>query len=150
MWAPPLPRPIFVDTSAYFAAFSRRDTTYVPAARMMERLVHDRQHLFTTNAVLFELHGLMLARGPRQLALDSVSRIGESPTTAVVRLRRQDEERGWEIIRRYADKDFSLTDATSFAVMERLGIGVAFSLDRHFAQYGWEIVPLETAEQDRP
>jgi uncharacterized protein len=150
MWAPPLPRPIFVDTSAYFAAFSQRDTTYVPAARMMERLVLDRQRLFTTNAVLFELHGLMLARGPRQLALDSVSRIGESPTTTVVRLRRQDEERGWEIIRRYADKDFSLTDATSFAVMERLGIGVAFSLDRHFAQYGWEIIPLETVGQDTP
>jgi len=28
--------------------------------------------------------------------------------------------------------------------MERLDLRVAFSLDRHFAQYGWQLVPIET------
>jgi predicted nucleic acid-binding protein len=136
MRAFPPHRPIFVDTSAYFAVSNRRDAHHIPALRTMERLILDRQRLFTTNAVLFELRGLMLARGPRQLALETVSEIGNSAATTVIRVRRQDEQRGWHIIREYADKDFSLTDATSFAVMERLGIDVAFTLDRHFAQYG--------------
>lgn len=41
------------------------------------------------------------------------------------------------IIRPYQDQDFSLTDATSFAVTERLRIGRAFSSDRDFAQDGF-------------
>jgi predicted nucleic acid-binding protein len=35
------------------------------------------------------------------------------------------------------DKDFTLTDATSFAVMERLGITYAFTFDHPFTQYGF-------------
>lgn len=143
-------RRIFVDTSAYFAASYRRDANHLAALRTMERLVFNRLRLFTTNAVLFELHGLLLARSQRELALEAVTRIDQSSALTVVRLRRQDEERGWQIIRQYTDKAFSLTDATSFAVMERLGISVAFSLDRHFAQYGWELLPLETATPDAP
>ena len=49
----------------------------------------------------------------------------------------RDERRAREIVFGYADKDFSLTDATSFAVMERLRIPQAFTLDRNFAQFGW-------------
>ena len=41
---------------------------------------------------------------------------------------------------KYQDKDFSLTDAISFAVMERLQITQAFTFDRHFAQYGFTLV----------
>jgi predicted nucleic acid-binding protein len=40
----------------------------------------------------------------------------------------------------YDDKAFSLTDATSFGVMERLGTSQAFTFDRNFLQYG--IPPL--------
>ena len=48
--------------------------------------------------------------------------------------------RAREIIRQYEDKSFSLTDATSFAVMERLRISYAFTFDRNFAQYGFTIL----------
>lgn len=44
------------------------------------------------------------------------------------------------ILRRYSDKDFTLTDATSFVVMEALGIREAFTFDDHFRQYGFEVL----------
>jgi predicted nucleic acid-binding protein len=43
-----------------------------------------------------------------------------------------------EILLGQEDKDYSYVDATSFAVMERLGIETAFTFDRHFEQYGWK------------
>lgn len=33
------------------------------------------------------------------------------------------------------DQDFSFTDCTSFALMERLGVAEAFAFDRHFLVY---------------
>ncbi len=43
-----------------------------------------------------------------------------------------DLNRAWLILNEYADQEFSLVDAVSFAVMERLGIPTAFSFDAHF------------------
>jgi predicted nucleic acid-binding protein len=51
----------------------------------------------------------------------------------------EDELRAKTILLRYADKDFSYVDATSFAVMERLGLQTAFAFDEHFMQYGFTV-----------
>lgn len=44
-------------------------------------------------------------------------------------------EAAWSIGERFADQDFSIVDRTSFALMERLGINRATSLDSDFAVY---------------
>jgi len=59
-----------------------------------------------------------------------------SNTWSVERVTVWDEKKAREIIERYADKDFSYTDAASFALMERIGCDAAFTYDRHFEQYG--------------
>jgi uncharacterized protein len=41
------------------------------------------------------------------------------------------------------DKAYSFTDALSFAVMERLGISIAFALDQHFDQFGRQMIQLD-------
>ena len=46
---------------------------------------------------------------------------------------------GRDILRRYDDKSFSYVDATSFSLMERLGIRQAFSFDPH---RGFRDVPV--------
>jgi predicted nucleic acid-binding protein len=110
---------------------------------MLARLASEPSRLFTTNYILAETHALMLARRGRVAALRVLRQIDESSVT-VVRVTAADERHAREIIVRYDDKDFSLTDATSFAVMERLGIRAAFSFDRGFAQYGF---PTPTVER---
>ena len=62
----------------------------------------------------------------------------------LVRVTEADEAAALALIARYRDKDFSLTDATSFVVMDRLGLRHALSFDSDFRQYG---LILLTADQ---
>ena len=52
------------------------------------------------------------------------------------------EEEAYKIFKKYKDKDFSFTDCTSFALMERKKIKKAFSFDHHFIQHGsFQMIP---------
>ena len=99
-----------------------------------------RRRLVTTNFVLAELHALLLTRLDRRVAARVLAEVDASALTTIVRVAARDEHRVREIVFDYDDKDFSLTDATSFAVMERLRIGQVFTLDRNFAQFGWTVL----------
>jgi predicted nucleic acid-binding protein len=134
---------VFVDTSAFFAIADTSDQRSDEATAVFLRLTSERASLFTTNYVLAELHALLLARVHRDIALSAAQRIRTSNSVTVIRAEAGDERRAWEIIERYDDKWFSLTDAISFAVMERLRISHAFSLDDDFKQFGWIALRLD-------
>jgi predicted nucleic acid-binding protein len=134
---PGLSRRVFVDSSAYFALKAVNDTNHEIARTPAYQLVETRRRLFTTNLVVAETHALMLNRLGYLDALSWLLDIIDSPGTTIVRVSLRDERRALEILRRYDDTTFSLTDATSFAVMERLHITRAFSFDQDFDQYGF-------------
>ncbi len=124
---------VLVDTSAYCALTYTREGNHAAARVIADRLARERWRLLTTNFILAETHALILARLNRVVALHVLTQIDLSPTT-IVRVSAADEMRARAIIEQYQDKDFSFTDATSFAVIERLGISSAFTFDRDFAQ----------------
>jgi predicted nucleic acid-binding protein len=136
-------RRVFVDTSAYFALVDDTEADHAEAVALLGRLADARYRQYTTNVVLIECHALMLARLGRARASQFLRSIATSRTT-IVRARAQDEERAREILFRYDDKDFSFADAISFVVMQRLGITRAFTLDDHFAQFGFTILTPRT------
>src|SRR5919199_4056753 len=132
-------RRTFVDTSAYFALLDADDANHVQARAISERLIAENSHLFITSFVLTETHALLLNRLSQQLATRFLRDMEQSPTT-LIWVTPRDVERAKAIIYQYDDKDFSLTDAASFAVMERLRVASAFTFDRHFAQYGFTVL----------
>jgi len=134
----PRSRLVMVDTSAFAALVVARDAGHQAAVAIHDRLGREGWQLVTTNYVLAETHALLLAREGRDVALDGLRGIDRG--AAVVRAAEEDEQRARSILERYRDKTFTLTDAISFAVMERLGIGFAFTFDRHFAQYGFALL----------
>lgn len=87
--------------------------------------------------MLAETHALVLNRLGRAPALRVLTDILRSPATTVVRVTPADERRALAIIAQYTDKQFSFTDTTSFAVMERLGLTRVITFDRDFTQYGF-------------
>jgi uncharacterized protein len=128
-------QPAFIDTSGYYAFANNADGNHRLAQAVMRRFAAEPWRLFTTNFVKAETHALMLIRLGRPMALRFLHGL-ESATTLVERVTEADEARALAIIEQYSDKNFSFTDATSFAVMERLGITHAFHFDRNFREYG--------------
>lgn len=45
-----------------------------------------------------------------------------------------------DIYEKYSDKTWGLTDITSFVIMKKLDISVAFTCDIHFEQFGFNIL----------
>lgn len=133
---------VFVDTSAFFAISNRRESSHESATATLRQLIQARSRLVTTNFIVAELHALLLARGNRTVALAALELYDDEAIT-IVRVSEADETEARAIIEQYDDKDFSLTDATCFAIMRRLGIQRAFTLDRNFSQYGVEVIPID-------
>ena len=132
-------RRVFVDTSALYAPLDESDSNHRPAISIMTRLAAEPSQLLTTNWILAEAHALTLSRLGRHAALQFLEAVDTS-STRLIRVTAADEERARAILRQYDDKDFSLTDASSFAVMERLRMSEAFSFDRNFSQYGLTVL----------
>jgi predicted nucleic acid-binding protein len=127
---------VFVDSSAYFAANDPRDDNHAAAAATLRRLVQQRAEMYTTNYVVAETHTLLLTRRNRDVAAEVLARLDASDTR-IIRATEGDETRARQIIHQFHDKDYSLIDAISFAVMERLHLRLAWTYDHHFAQFGF-------------
>jgi predicted nucleic acid-binding protein len=136
----PLRRWVLIDSAGYFALIDSREADHAVAAAVARGLQAAHWRVFTTNFVIAEAHALLLNRLGHSWAARFLIEVAASQSTSVVRARAADERRARAVIARYDDKDFSLTDAISFAVMERLGIPFAFTFDQHFAQYGWTVL----------
>jgi uncharacterized protein len=133
---------VLVDTGAWLGVFSRRDQYHEAASAELRRLRSARIRLVVTDLILAELH-LHLLYGLGQVrAAHHLGTLLSDPLVEVVHgdaaLQRAALE---EWIRRYDDQPFTLADATSFAVMRRLGIGNAFTFDRHFGIAGFTMLP---------
>jgi len=122
-----------VDTSAFYALINRSDCDHAAAKYCFEALLRNEATLVTSNFVLSETYTLILYRMGRPAAVGVTGKIRES--FGIERISEEDELCAWKIIAGFADKEFSYVDATSFALMKRLGLTRAFSFDDHFSQY---------------
>ncbi|MBI2893250.1 MAG: hypothetical protein HYY06_06825 [Deltaproteobacteria bacterium] len=86
---------------------------------------------------MYETHALLVnrARNGRALGIGYLQSVREG-WTAVERVKKRDEDRAFALLQAHADKTYSLCDALSFVVMERLAIEEAIAFDRHFREYG--------------
>ncbi len=127
---------VLVDTSAVYALLDRDDRCHDAAREALESLRKQRTDPLLTNFIVAECHALSLSR----LGADIARKWLLGNIWPVERVNVEDETKARVIIEQYTDKTFSYTDATSFAVMERLGIKTAFAFDPHFRQYGFLVV----------
>ena len=128
-----------MDSSSYLSLVNGNDIHHKQARKIWDQIAKERWNTFTSNFIIAETHSLFLIRLGQKAATLFLHEIVKSKTT-IERVSPQDEKRAYSIIFQYDDKDFSLIDATSFIVMERLHISYAFTFDRHFEQYGLAVL----------
>lgn len=121
----------YVDTSAWV---SMADGAEVSHERVADALSERRGRLITSDHVLQETWTVMRYRhggAPAEVLVNAV-RAGIARVEVSLLA---DLEVAAAIGVAFGDQDFSLSDRTSWAVMERLGISTAISLDRDFRVY---------------
>lgn len=95
----------------------------------------------TTNFVFQEAVTLIRYR----LGWDPARRFGEALRSRglakIIPVSTADEQAAWLIFLRCHDHQFSFVDCTSFAVMQRLRLDVAITLDDDFRSFGLESLP---------
>ena len=118
----------FVDTSVWYASADRSDRKNVRPKRLLEQ----NAPLLVTDHILAEGWNLIHHR----LGAEAAGRFWRACRAVKIEVvGKQDLEAAWRIARRFADESFSVTDCTSFAVMERLGVFRAAAFDHHFSIY---------------
>jgi len=125
-------RAVLWDSSAVLALLDADDADHGTAARIATEIAKEERPSFITNYIEVEAHALLLRKLGRALALEWLLSGG----LPVVRVSPQEEQRAKELLERYNDKNWSLCDSISFAVIYSRKIDAAFSFDRHFLQFG--------------
>ncbi|MGI6308722.1 MAG: type II toxin-antitoxin system VapC family toxin [Dethiobacteria bacterium] len=123
---------IFVDSSAVAALIIKNDENHESAVISLKQMTERNVEMVLSNFILAETYNLIAARTYPGKAREWIL----TNTWTVERVTPADENEALKIIEKYADKDFSYTDATSFSMIKRLGLNLAFTFDRHFRQYG--------------
>ena len=128
------------DSSAILALLDADDADHARAVAVARQIASEGRPSFITNYIEVEAHALLVRKLGRTLALEWLL-TGRLP---VVRALPVEEERAREIVTRHTDKDWTLCNAISFAVLEARHIARAFTFDHHFRQYGrWQVLGLE-------
>lgn len=125
----------FVDTSFYVALVSPSDERHTLALHFGEDA---GRRSVTTEFVLMEVASYLTSRKQGRLFLTLAESIAASRSIFVVPASHSLFAKGVELLRQRPDKGWSLTDCTSFVVMERMRLSEALTADHHFQQAGFK------------
>jgi predicted nucleic acid-binding protein len=131
---------VFVDSGAWIALALLRDPLHVPAREQWELLQGAGAKLHTSVPVVIETFTFLDRNASRDTALIWKEAIYKAGTVRILPCELRDLEASWEYFRRADLHKLSAVDATSFAIMRRARIRLAYTFDHHFAVAGFRLV----------
>lgn len=130
----------FVDSGAWIALALSRDPLHTQAREHWETLHGAGAKLHTSVPVVIETFTFLERNANRDVALIWKDSIYKAGTVKILPCELRDLDQCWEYFRRTDLHKLSAVDATSFAIMKRARIRLAFAFDYHFAVAGFRLV----------
>ena len=125
---------LFGDASFFVALLHRRDEHHPRAIGLIQNL---RQPIVTTDAVLHEVGNFLAAPPHRSGFVRWLREMEDARDFTILTTGGSLFDRGLTLYADREDKAWSLTDCTSFVVMDDRGIREALTNDHHFEQAGY-------------
>jgi len=130
---------VFVDTSALLAVMVEDSLGHDDALRMWDQLLDSDELLVTSNYVVLELCSILQKRHGMSAVRNAVGDI--LPPIEILWVDRSTHDAALEALVTANRRQLSLVDCVSFVVMREQGIQRVATLDRHFAEQGFEALP---------
>jgi predicted nucleic acid-binding protein len=131
---------VFVDSGAWIALALSRDPLHARAREQWERLQGAGARLHTSVPIVIETFTFLDRNAARNVALTWKESIYKPGTVNILPCQLRDLEQSWEYFRRADLHKLSAVDATSFAIMRRAQIRLAYTFDHHFAAAGFRLI----------
>lgn len=135
---------VFADTSSLVAYFVYDEAKNAVASRTVDDILRSRRRLLTTSDVFDELVTWIRAKADYASALQVGEALRTSTYARMIGVDDSLRERAWQLFRKYKMPKLSLTDCSSFAVMEKFHIKEAFTFDEDFSKAGFSVLPRKT------
>lgn len=129
----------FVDSGAWIALALSRDALHAQARDHWQSLRGAGAKLHTSVPVVIETFTFLERNANRDVALAWKESIHRPGLVKILPCELRDLEQSWEYFRRADLHKLSAVDATSFAIMKRARIRLAFTFDHHFAVVGFRL-----------
>jgi len=133
---------IFLDSSYAIALASRTDEHHARATELAAWIETERISLVTTRAIMLEIGNALAKKRYRSVAVNLLEAIERDAQIAVVPLSEDLYASAATLYRKYADKEWGLTDCVSFIVMREKGLQEALTADDDFRQAGFRALLL--------
>ena len=128
---------VFVDTVAWIALLNANDALHAQAHQVMATLQQQNTRLISTEFILLEIADALSAPSLRSRTTAFIEGLRQLPVLHIIPASQELFAAGWELYCQRPDKDWGLTDCTSFAAMTQAHIMQAFTSDHHFEQAGF-------------
>ena len=130
----------FVDSGAWIALALVRDPLHPQAREQWEMLRQAGAKLHTSVPVVIETFTFLERNANRDVAIAWKDAIYKPGIVKILACELSDLLHSWEYFRRSDLHKLSAVDATSFVIMKRTRIRLAFAFDHHFAVAGFRLV----------
>jgi uncharacterized protein len=131
---------VFVDSGAWIALALSRDPLHLPAREQWDLLHGAGAKLHTSIPVVIETFTFLDRNANRDVALAWREAVYRHRAVKILPCELRDLEQSWGYFRRADLHKLSAVDGTSFVIMKRARIRVAFAFDHHFAMVGFRLV----------
>ncbi|MFN8493355.1 MAG: PIN domain-containing protein [Caldilineaceae bacterium] len=131
------PKTVFVDTSFFIALANSADADHQQAIAFQSEISAQKIHKITSTYVLFELGDGLSRLRFRSLAYRLIEVIHQDKTFQVVPPSTALFEQALDLFHRRQDKEWGLTDCSSFIIMQQMKLSAALTTDQHFEQAGF-------------